>query len=65
MAEKRVKLSNGCSVAAKYVAAVTLSEETNRVFLKNAAGETLCSIRCESPEAAAAEIQLINEQLGW
>lgn len=65
MAEKRVKLTNGCSVSAKYVAAVTLSEETHRVFLKNASGETLCSNRCDSPEAAAAEIQLINEQMGW
>ena len=65
MSEKRIKLSNGAGVKAKYVAAVTCSEETHRVFLKTDAGETLCSIRCEDAEAAKAEMQFINEQMGW
>jgi hypothetical protein len=65
MSEKRIKLSNNTGVNARLVAAVNYSEETFRVFLKNEAGETLCSIRCESEEAAQTEIQLINEQMGW
>ena len=64
MADKRIKLTNESSVIAKFVAAVSYSEQTFRVFLKNAAGDTLCSIRCENEESAKAEMQLINEQLG-
>lgn len=65
MAKKHVKLSSGAGVEADLVKAVNLSEETFRVFLKNAAGDTLCSVRCADLEAAYAEIQLINEQMGW
>jgi hypothetical protein len=65
MAAKRVMLSNGTSVAANLVAAVSYNEESHRVFLKNAAGDTLCSIRCADEEAAMAEIRSINEQMGW
>ena len=65
MAEKRIKLTNGTSVAARLVAAVNYSEDTHRVFLKNEAGDTLCSIRCEDEELAQAQIRLINEQMNW
>ncbi len=62
---RRIKLTNGTSVLASLVVAVTYAEETHRVFLKNEDGDTLCSIRCDSEEAAQAEILNINQQMGW
>jgi hypothetical protein len=65
MAQKRAKFSNGTGCDAELVKAVNLSEETFRVFLKNAAGDSIVSMRCADMEAALAEIKLINDQLGW
>ena len=63
--KKYIKLTNGTGALAKLVAGASCSDETHRVFLKNAGGETLCSILCASEEDARAELTLINEQMGW
>ena len=62
---ERIFLSNGTSADADRVVAVSLSEDTFRVFLKGEAGVTLCSVRHETLEDALEEIKKVNQQMGW
>ncbi len=57
-------LPNGTGARADQVAGASYHEETLRIFLKNAAGDTLCTCVCPTAEDAAKTLADIRLLLG-
>ncbi len=63
MKVKWIKLPNGTMARADLIAGVSYHEETRRLFLKNADGDTLCSCICTTGDEAEKVMAGIDAQL--